>query len=350
MKNKILVVYQFATFGGVERVLLNRAEAFKHYKKNYKLYVYFYEDYGAKKAIRKYISEMELDEYIEVVDKLDVQEYDYIFSIDTPQIFEERGIEMKDVYIETHTAEKKYRKYLKEVFGKVKKVIVPSQVFYDQIVDEYGLKDTSNLFVLSNFVLRDIKPLTEDRLTLPAWNKKIVFYFGRIDENKNVKETVLGLKSYIENYDANTILIIVGKIDPDYNFEKFIEDEGLLGSVVLYPPIHFEKIDKLLQTLKTMKAVFVSSSRGETFSLSSAEAISIDIPSVLSNIPAHKELVQDDEKFLYKLGDHEECAKKIDEAFKNYQSYAKKLDTYKESTSSKRFIEDFERLLNNEEK
>ena len=41
---RILMVYKFATFGGVERILLNRACMFKKHNMNYKLLVYFIED------------------------------------------------------------------------------------------------------------------------------------------------------------------------------------------------------------------------------------------------------------------------------------------------------------------
>ena len=51
MKSKILIVYKFATFGGVERVLLNRAYIFKMHNMNYKLLVHFVEDLRRQKSI-----------------------------------------------------------------------------------------------------------------------------------------------------------------------------------------------------------------------------------------------------------------------------------------------------------
>ena len=50
MKNEILMVYKFATFGGVERVLLNREYIFKKYNMNYKILVYFMEDLRRKES------------------------------------------------------------------------------------------------------------------------------------------------------------------------------------------------------------------------------------------------------------------------------------------------------------
>lgn len=346
MKTKVLIVYQFATFGGVERVILNRAEAFKLYGENYKLYVYFYEDYGAKESLRSYIKKEELDEYIEIIDDFKVEDYDYVFTIDTPQLFEQSNILPQNVFIESHTVEKKYRTYLKKYFSSVRKVIVPSQVFYDQLVSEYGDVIKDKLYVLSNFVLSDMKKSDEKiTLNLPEWTQKIAFYFGRIDENKNIKEFVSILKEYREQYGEDILGVIVGKIDPEYKFWEHIKEEDMSDKIVILPPIKFEKIDLLLNALKNKKAVFVSSSRGETFSLSSAEAISASIPSVLSDIDAHKELVGENDKFLYTLGDASEGAKKLDRAFKKYDEYAQEISKYKSLFSSKNFIDSWNLLL-----
>lgn len=349
MVTKILVVYQFATFGGVERTLLNRAEAFKYYQKNYKLFIYFYEDYGAKKSLKEYINKENLSNYIEIVDKLSFDGYDYVFMIDTPQLLKEDGIDIKELYVESHTIEKKYRKYLADCIGKVKKIVVPSKTFYDMVIEDYNIKDKTAVSVLNDFVLSDIKNENREIAVLPNWSKKIVFYFGRVDENKNVKELVKIIKSYNEKYDDEVILVVVGKIDPDYSFEQFIIDEKVGGRVVLFPPISFSKIDSLLCSLKQRQAVFVSSSKGETFSLSAAEAISMGVPCVLSDIGAHKELVCNNESFIYEIGNTSDCVKKIKNIFDNYDGKAKEIEKYREAFISSKFISDWEALLENKE-
>ena len=201
MKNNILIVYQFATFGGVERVILNRAEAFKYYKKNIKLCVYFYEDYGAKDFLKQYIIANELSDYIEIVDELHLDNYETVITIDTPKIFENKKIKNKKVYIETHTFEKRYRRYLDDYIGKVKKVIVPSLTFYNKLLEEYPTISQDEVAVINNFVPWNIEiPEFKKQINLPNWNKNIVFYYGRIDDNKNTKELVEAIKIYKEKY------------------------------------------------------------------------------------------------------------------------------------------------------
>lgn len=349
MKNKVLVVYQFATFGGVERVLLNRAEAFKYYKKNYKIYVYFYEDYGAKKSLRKYIEKEGLEDYIEIVDTLNPGKYDIIISIDTPQIFANKNINAANIYIESHTYEKKYRTYLNEYIGKVKKVIVPSKVFYNKITSEYKIKDKNSIAVIKNFIPWDMKSEIDSRvIQLPKWNKNLVFYYGRMDSNKNTKELIKATKLYNENYKEKILLILIGRIDPEYKLENFINKEHMTDSVILLPPIIFNKIPTLLKTMKANNAIFISSSKGETYSLSAAESIFFDIPVILSDIEAHKELLQNDKDFLYELEDINDMIYKINKTFKNYDAVSNRLNKLKETLTAKEFVKNWEELFESE--
>ena len=346
MKNNILIVYQFATFGGVERVILNRAEAFKYYKKNTKLCVYFYEDYGAKDFLKQYIIANELSDYIEIVDELHLDNYETVITIDTPKIFENKKIKNKKVYIETHTFEKRYRRYLDDYIGKVKKVIVPSLTFYNKLLEEYPTISPDEVGVINNFVPWNIEiPEFKKQINLPNWNKNIVFYYGRIDDNKNTKELVEAIKIYKEKYDNNIMVLLIGNENKKYKLDECIKANNLFSDIILLPPINFNKINYLLSLLKERKAIFVSPSKGETFSLSAAEAIAHDIPVVLSDIEAHFNLVKGDKKYLYELGDSEELAKKINYGFKNYEKLAKEMQDYKKAFSAETFIKEWNKIF-----
>ena len=341
MKNSILIAYQFATFGGVERVLLNRAEAFKHYKLNYKLYVYFYKDAGAKQSLKEYIVFNNLNDYIEIVDTFDIKQYDYVVSIDTPKILKHTGLDLAQTTIETHTAERRNRTYLDKYINSVRKIVVPSNIFSDRIGEEYKNIGSDQLRVLTNFVPWEITVRTQEWAQLPKWNKNIIFYFGRVDLNKNLKEAVRSLKYYLENYDDNLLLVIVGHVDPGYNFFNYIKSERLEENVVLLPPVNFDKVNLLLNTFRENKAVFITTSKAETFSLSAAEAIAYNIPVVLSNIPAHMELVQGNSDFIYSLGDEKQLADKINTVINNYDRFSENIADYKKGFSAEAFIKDW---------
>lgn len=344
MKSNILIVYQFATFGGVERVLLNRAEVLKKYKKNYKLFIYFFDDFGSKETLKDYIKEKKLENYIEIVDELKPKLYDYVVSIDTPNIFENRDIDMSKLIVETHTFEKKYREYLLDNFDKVKKVIVPSEIFLSKIVEDYKIKNRSSIAILSNFVLANEDSMRA-KINLPKWNKKIVFYFGRIDRNKNLKELVDALEFYKAKYYDDIMLITVGNSDSEYNLPDYVYKKHLSGQIAIFPPISFDKVSAFLDCMKEKKAVFVSPSKGESFGLSAAESIAHGTPTILSDIEAHKWLVSEHRECLYTLGKSEELAERISEAFQNYEEFTKIMEKCKDKFSEKRFLEEWDKLF-----
>lgn len=350
MKSKVLVIYQFATFGGVERVLLNRAEAFKYYKKNFKLYVYFYSDCGAKKSLKDTIKKNGLNDYIEIIDNFNIKDYDYIVAIDTPQFLNDCNVDLSKVYIETHTFEKKYRKYLDEYYNKVKKIIVPSEIFKNQLIKEYGNEFSSKINVVNNFVPWDIEKNNNEKVILPDWSKKILFYFGRMDNNKNVKEIADSFKKYLKNYSDDMLLILIGVDDPEYNVKKYVKDCKIDNKVIFLPPINFNKVDVLLNSLQEKKAIFVSSSKGETFGLSAAETLSFNIPTILSDIEAHKKLVNNNKQLIYSLGNTDELAKKIYDTSKNYDIIVDDIGCYKLDFSAKKFIRDWNELFSDKDK
>lgn len=347
MKNKILIVYQFATFGGVERILLNRAEAFKYFNLNYKMYLYFYEDFGALDALKEYILANDLQDFVEVIHEYNPSDYEFIVSIDTPQIFEDKRIQLSDIIIETHTIEKQYREYLDIYKDDVKKVIVPSKSFYNQLKSEYEHFD--NLEILDNFVPWDIKEKNNELITLPNWEKNIIFYFGRIDDNKNIKDLILAYDYYLKNYKNDLLLLIVGNIDPEYKLTELIDELNLNGNIVILPPISFDNIPIFLNTMKKENAIFISSSKGETFGLSAAEAISYEIPVILSDIDAHSNLVDNKNIYLYEQGDIVDLSSKIDNMINNYNKSVKELMNIKESFSAHNFKKEWENIFPNKQ-
>jgi glycosyltransferase involved in cell wall biosynthesis len=92
---------------------------------------------------------------------------------------------------------------------------------------------------------------------------------------------------------------------------ELIEKHDLRGLVAVLPPVPFENSHALMQMLRRKKAVFVSTSKGESFGLSAAEAMTAGLPVILSDIPPHAALVSNRAKFLYPLGNARELARKM---------------------------------------
>ena len=85
MQTRVCFIYPWATFGGVERVLLNRVLAFKHYLPEMSVDFYFLHDSGGLAPLKAAIDSIWAQRnYINLVSSID-RDYDLVFIIDCPQ-------------------------------------------------------------------------------------------------------------------------------------------------------------------------------------------------------------------------------------------------------------------------
>ena len=298
--------------------------------------------YGGKKVFEQYISNNKLEEFIEVVEdieNLEDMEIGRIISIDTPEILSMPGIKLENIIFETHTYEKRFRKYLDKYLKSVEFIVVPSQSFKTMICKEYE-NISDKVKVLSNFVLESKK--SDETINLPKWNKTIFFYFGRMDENKNVSEVIEAFNECLKT-NKNIILLLVGTMFDD-KIMKYIDEYNLKQNIVILPPIGFDNVHMFLNTMKKEKGIAISASKGETYGLSVAEIISYQIPIILSNIDAHQELVDSDERITYELGDSGDLAVKMNDLLENYEEYEAIIKEYKENINEKKFLSEFKEI------
>jgi glycosyltransferase involved in cell wall biosynthesis len=100
-----------------------------------------------------------------------------------------------------------------------------------------------------------------------------------------------------------------------------------------------------MQMLRQKRAVFVSCSKGESFGLSAAEAMTAGLPVILSDIPPHAALVSDRSKFLYPLGNVRELAMKMAAVAEQYDALASECVELSREFSEEAFLADWERLF-----
>ena len=343
MTKKILYVYKWATMGGVERVILNRALAFKEANYSIKQDLYFFHDSGGKASIQEYIESHGLEKHLRVVDTCLPNEYDYIFSIDTPEIF---GLtkEYSKIFMECHTAYKDNRSYFKKLPERLAGVIAPSEHFADEIREELSEELQKKLYVLQNCVpdLQDESVQFEHLL-----NKIPLAYIGRIDKFKNTEEVVDIFEAAQKRLGDRFVLYIAGNIVGDYELIKDMEKRKLGNRFVYLPPVPFSRANSFLSFIASNKGVFISSSKGESFGLSVVEAVMKDIPVLLSE--AHKELIKSDE-WLYPLGDIDEAVSKLETILSDYENKVRSLDIVKSMYSSTAFVESWKNLMEHTKK
>jgi glycosyltransferase involved in cell wall biosynthesis len=341
MVMRILYLYKWCTFGGVERVLLNRAFAFKKYNIPVKIGIFFYYG-GVIKELKENISRFELNDFIKVEDSLNFKSYDYVVSIDTPEAFEEKDLDK--VILEYHTPYEDHGQYLGSVpLERTRLVLVPSAYFLERLRKRRpDLADKS--LILRNFIIEEaFDPLNYH---LPQWSLKPIVWVGRTDQLKNPHFIVKALRKYRDVYGDKIFFCVVGSSVDEEDLLKCIKKEKQVDRVVFYPNIKFEKIGPFLRQMRERKAVFVSASKGESFGMAVAEAIYFGLPVLISDIPPHRDLVQNDEKFLFKSEDVEDFIKKLSNMLENYDEFADEILSLKANLSPKRFLQDWENFVN----
>lgn len=339
---KVLNVYKWATMGGVERVFLNRAHAFKEAKSKIQYDVHFMHDSGGLSRFKKYIENKNLENNLRLVEQIKAEKYDVILSVDTPEILDYTN-EYHKIFIECHTSYKENRSYIKKLPPNLGGIIVPSSFFANELKKELPFYLNDKLSILSNFVVESTASLEFDNL---IYQKTPLFYVGRLDKLKNIEEIMNILSIYIQEFNDDFILILAGPIiDHEVNLNQLLEKYKITNRVVYLPPIDFEHVDKIFKMVMLHNGIFISASTSETFGLSSAEAIMGDIPVLLSKIRAHEELVENDDQFLYSLGDVKEAARKLHAIYQNYNIYRESLKKFQFKLSKKQFLRDWNYLL-----
>lgn len=342
MPDKICFAYYWATSGGVERVFLNRAEALLRRYPKLEIEVYFYDDLGGVALIERYSKARNLSDRLRVVRKFDASRYEIVFVVDTPQLLADHPSVEDKMLMECHTPYAENRTYLKEWQTRLKTLIVPSSGFVPVVEGECPLL-RGKIKVVRNFVPR-LPPLDRP-LSLPAWRAPLFLYFARIDELKNFAEFVEGISSARHYLGKIPLGIVCGQMLPGYPLQEVIEKNRVSGSIAVLPPVPFETSHVLMQMLRQKKAVFVSPSKGESFGLSAAEAMTAGLPVILSDIPPHAALVSNRTKFLYPLGDVRELAMKMAAFAEQYDELAAECVELSHEFSEEAFLTDWERLF-----
>jgi glycosyltransferase involved in cell wall biosynthesis len=341
MPDRICFAYYWATTGGVERVFLNRAEALLRCYPKLEIEVYFYNDLGGVAMFTRYCKARGLDR-VRVIRKFDAARYDAVFVVDTPQFLGDYPEAMDKVLMECHTPYKENRTYLQEWQTRLKSLIVPSDVFL-KVIEEECPSLRGKVKVVRNFIPR--LPPREGPAALPEWRRPVFLYFAQINEHKNVTEFIEAIAYARQHLGTELLGLVCGQRDPGFPVMEVIEKNQARASVVVLPPVPFEGTHLLMQMLRERKAGFVSCSKGESFGLSAAEAMTAGLPVILSDIGPHATLVGGRRKFLYPLGDGWDLAKKMVEMAGQYEALSAECVELAEGFSEDVFLADWEALF-----
>lgn len=334
--------------GGVERVILNRACAFKQHGLDVRQDVFFLHDSGGLPNFRRFVRKHELSDYVRIVDKIDQQDYDRIISFDTPEIFEDVK-EHSKLIVECHSPYKESRTYLKSLPQEVACLVSPSEAFMQSVVQPEIVQGfEGRLYVLPNFHVMEFgEGEGAEPVRSKIWSKKPICYIGRMDAMKNTKELMEIFAKLRHEKNDEYFLMLVGDVRPHYmDISEALKKHHIEDRTAYLRNIPYDKVDVLLRQIREHEGIFVSPSQGESFGLSALEAMVNEVPVLLTGIDCHKALVGGDEQLLYKLGDTGGAADKIKNISQNYSRLSQTAAKLAARYSSAAFIEAWEKMIN----
>jgi glycosyltransferase involved in cell wall biosynthesis/2-polyprenyl-3-methyl-5-hydroxy-6-metoxy-1,4-benzoquinol methylase len=327
---RLLVIYAYCTFGGVERVVLNRLEAFRNAGLDVRMDMVFLHDGGGFRSFNAYVKSFDLSRYITIhlvngnlSRQFLLNEYDMVFDIDTPSVFEDLK-NCENFFVECHTPYKENRGYLKTLPDYVKAILVPSKAFREEIRTETSR--SVPIFVFPNSVSAIFFRNFDEGQNVVFFKKRPLAYMARLDELKNVEEA---LRIFAELKDRTDIMfMIIGKDATDEIFMKRLKAFGILGKTFIRSKMSFDDVPRFLSLLKNHKGIFLSPSKGESFGMAVAESIVSSVPVMVSDIPPHRDLLGSNEDFLYPLGNLQEARKRITNLLDHWDQYSRTMKEY----------------------
>lgn len=228
--------------------------------------------------------------------------------------------------------ERKSATYLKALTSAWADMIFPvSEAVKNDALKRYHLTSHKLEVIYNGIDLNVFKPNSQTRRA-KDWNEKIIIGgLGRLTEQKGFKVLIDAvLKSKHKDY----LVKIGGEGELKNNLQKQIDNLGLTEHVFLVgqvEPVSFlNEID-----------IFVLPSLWEGLGLVALEAAALNKPIIASEVDGIKEIINQDNGWLFSTGNSSQLANQIDELIENLnsQEVEKKLDLARKTVAEKFSLE-----------
>ncbi len=269
---KILFVYKFLTTGGVETVLRARLDGLVKFGIEADAWFLEYVDGGhifPRDDRRIIIGDLSTLEKC-----LEKSEYEFILTIDTEEIFQivpKTGRNYKTI-VEAHSPYAENLEYIKWLESRyVDAIFVPSR--YQSSRVKKRLRDSISVIVCPNPLRENfIDAITPFSLSL---QKPIVAWLGRFDELKNWKEFIKIASSLWKKTEEVEFLMVgrMPKRELVNELYRKLKKGKILPHVRWFNNFPHNRMPRLLDAIRTSGGVVVSTSKGESFGMTIAEAM-----------------------------------------------------------------------------
>lgn len=291
---KVLFVYKYLTLGGVETVLRARLDGLERH--GIEAHAWFFHELGGRSVFagrEDRICVGAIDDCL----RISRDGFDLLVSIDTEEIFAGLGgkggsARLPRLVVECHSPYLENIEYLRTLAQyRPAAVFVPSE--YQRQIARERVGEKVPVRVVPN-PLR--QAFVEEPKPFPApLPHPVVAWIGRMDDLKNWKGFV-ELAGALHRRDGNLEYWIAGKpvaADGGEDLRKRGADAGILGRLKWFRGLPHERVPAFLDAVRDSGGVMVSTSRGESFGMTVAEAMARGCPVAVPAGPPFTEFVTD---------------------------------------------------------
>ncbi|MDO4690245.1 MAG: glycosyltransferase family 4 protein [Fusobacterium sp.] len=230
------------------------------------------------------------------------------------------------------------RKYGIKILKNANKIIFLSPSYEEYCLSKYIPKDKYEEFKKKSIVIPNgiDKYWIENLVDYKKRNSELrLIYVGSINENKNVKTSILACRRLIEKgYQVKFTIIGDLEINLKEIKEPFIE---------YIPFCSKERIKEYLSE----SDIFIMPSKYETFGLVYAEALSQGLPIIYTRGQGFdKQIPEGKVGYSVKYNDIDEIIEKIIKIYNNYDKYSAKTKEYVNKFNWKYIAEKYEKIYN----
>jgi len=287
---KVLFVYSYLTLGGVETVLRARLDGLARW--GIEAHAWFFHDLGGRSVFAGREERIHVGDAAACLRFAAQQGFNLLSSIDTPEAFFARAERPMRLIVECHSPYLENIEYLRSLAPlEPAAVFVPSEYQRRVVLERTG--PGVDVRVVPNPLRQEFTGEPAPFAARPP--RPVVAWIGRLDGLKNWQGFVeLGGALLRRGVEAE--LWIAGKpVEPEVALE--LRDRagaaGILGRLRWFRGLPHHRVPALLDAVRDSGGVLVSTSNGESFGMTVAEAMARQCPVAVPDRPPFTEFVAD---------------------------------------------------------
>ena len=287
---RVLFVYRFLTLGGVETVLRARLDGLARW--GIEAHAWFFHDLGGRPVFSGLRDRVRVGRP-EACLKYLAQGFDLVGSIDTDEIFPAFAEPRRPrLVIECHTPYLANLEYLRHL-GPCRPAafFVPSRYQREIVLERVG--EGADVRVVPNPLRPEFTGEPTPFGARPA--RPVVAWIGRMDDLKNWKG-FLRLAGTLEKQGVDAEYWMAGTFVGKGGAEELLSrarQEGILGRLRWFRGLPHVRVPAFLDAVRDSGGVVISTSRGESFGMTVAEAMARGCAVLAPKRPPFTEFIDD---------------------------------------------------------